>query len=84
MKSIKYLLYNLKAFKPKTKVAGIICLDCGWLGVSYSVHDFKTCPCPNNALIDGGRDYTRYGAHKMDRIQVVQVCVPKYEGMLGA
>lgn len=66
------LLYNLERLK-KDVYIGTLCLDCGWVGVSYSVHDYKTCGCPNGAMIDGGRDYSRYGAMDMKRIQMVNV-----------
>lgn len=62
--------YNIEL---KNKRIGVMCLDCGWIRVSFDVHDFRQCPCPNEAMVDGGTDYLRYGAMKMDRIQMVEV-----------
>jgi len=39
----------------------IDCLDCGSTIVSYNRHDYKTCGCRNQATVDGGDDYLRYG-----------------------
>lgn len=49
------------------------CLECNELLVSYSVHDYKTCGCPNSAMVDGGTAYGRYGAMDMDRIVKIDV-----------
>jgi len=48
------------------------CLECGETIVSRSRHDYVTCGCPNDAMVDGGNDYERYGAMDMDKIE------PKY------
>jgi DNA-directed RNA polymerase subunit RPC12/RpoP len=50
----------------------IKCLECGETIVSQSRHDYVTCECPNEAMVDGGNDYERYGAMDMDKIE------PKY------
>lgn len=49
------------------------CLECDELLVSYSVHDYKTCKCPNSAMVDGGTDYGRYGAMDMSKIEKIDV-----------
>lgn len=49
------------------------CLGCDELLVSYSVHDYKICSCPNEAMVDGGTAYGRYGAKDMSRIEKVDV-----------
>ena len=49
------------------------CLDCGETIVSYHRHDYKTCGCRNQATVDGGLDYLRYGAVDMSKIQLVVV-----------
>jgi hypothetical protein len=46
----------------------VLCLDCGEKLVSRHVHDYKTCSCPNEAMVDGGLEYERYGAKNFDRI----------------
>ncbi len=68
---MKYLLYNLKPIKGKRK--GVLCLDCGWMRVSHNRHDYVTCPCPNETMVDGGNDYLRYGGVDMKRIQVITI-----------
>ena len=50
----------------------IKCLECGETIVSRSRHDYVTCECPNEAMVDGGNEYERYGAIDMDKIE------PKY------
>jgi hypothetical protein len=49
------------------------CLECDELLVSYSRHDYKTCGCPNSAMVDGGTDYGRYGAMDMSKIEKIDV-----------
>ena len=51
----------------------IDCLDCGATIVSYHRHDYKTCGCRNQAIVDGGDSYLRYGAVDMSKIQSVVV-----------
>jgi hypothetical protein len=38
--------------------------------VSYHRHDYKTCSCPNQAMVDGGTAYLRYGAKNMKKIKI--------------
>jgi len=56
---MKQLVYN-----------AVTCTECKELLVSYSVHDYKTCGCPNDAMVDGGLSYSRHGAKDMDKIIV--------------
>jgi hypothetical protein len=51
----------------------IKCLECGETIVSYSRHDYNTCGCPNDAMVDGGNDYEGYGAMDMDKIEAKYV-----------
>jgi hypothetical protein len=51
----------------------IDCLDCGETIVSYHRHDYKTCGCRNQATVDGGNDYLRYGAVDFNKIKSVAV-----------
>lgn len=48
----------------------IKCLMCGEELESKSRHDFQMCGCENGAFIDGGNDYTRWGAKFPDKIEV--------------
>jgi len=45
------------------------CLECNKVLVSRHRHDYVTCGCPNDAMVDGGNEYGRYGAMDMDRIE---------------
>ena len=46
----------------------VTCVECLDTIVSYHRHDYKTCRCPNGAMVDGGTDYARYGAIDMKKI----------------
>jgi hypothetical protein len=48
----------------------IKCLECNEVLVSRHRHDYVTCDCPNNAMVDGGNEYERYGAMDMDKIEL--------------
>src|ERR1035437_3166706 len=47
----------------------IQCLDCMKILESHSRHDYRTCGCPNNAMVDGGKDYQRRGGNHLGRIK---------------
>jgi len=49
------------------------CLECSETIVSRHVHDYNTCGCPNEAMVDGGLNYQRFGAKKMDRIVAIDI-----------
>jgi len=53
-----------KAVKKKVIISGVKCPDCKKRMFSFHVHDYKTCGCENETMIDGGREYIRYGGHK--------------------
>lgn len=52
---------------------GVICRFCMKILVSWTTHDCKTCGCPNEAMIDGGRDYIRCGAANLNDIELVRI-----------
>lgn len=56
----------------KSKI-GVICLECGAIMASWFRHDFRKCPCGNQAFIDGGEDYTRYGACNVKKLGFVRI-----------
>jgi len=67
-----YIQYKLDPIKKS--VFGILCLDCGWVGISWNRHDYKTCNCPQDTMIDGGQiDYHRYGGKSFDRLQLIEI-----------
>ena len=47
------------------------CLQCKEILVSNFRHDYVTCYCTNNTMVDGGYDYRRYGGMDMNKIQVL-------------
>ena len=51
----------------------VICLECNETIVSYHRHDYKTCSCPNEAMVDGGTAYLRYGAKHMRNIKLFAI-----------
>ena len=51
----------------------VTCLECKETIVSYYRHDYKTCECPNGAMVDGGTAYLRYGAKDMSKIKLFAV-----------
>ena len=44
------------------------CKECGEILTSYHRHDYKTCKCPNETMVDGGQDYQRYGGADLDKV----------------
>jgi len=49
------------------------CRACGTVLQSLSGHDYKTCPCDNKTMVDGGLGYGRYGGVDMDLVENWQV-----------
>ena len=43
------------------------CLVCGKIISSKSTHDYVECGCENQCMVDGGKDYCRYGAVDIDK-----------------
>ena len=52
-------------------MAKIKCLQCGEILHSKHRHDFVQCKCSNEAFVDGGYDYCRYGAMKMHLVEIL-------------
>jgi hypothetical protein len=51
---------------------GVTCLECNETLFSSTRHDCKTCSCPNETLIDGGGEYTRYGGADLSKVKKVK------------
>jgi hypothetical protein len=51
----------------------VTCLECGEVLVSEHRHDYKTCSCPNETMIDGGNDYVRYGGKDLSKVETFTV-----------
>ena len=54
----------------KPEIAGVQCPKCDKRLFSWSVHDYKTCGCPNETMVDGGRDYLRYGGMELPEMVI--------------
>ena len=73
----------LDYFFPKKKVvqeviknivhSQVTCLECGEVLVSEHRHDYKTCSCPNETMIDGGNAYVRYGGKDLSKVETFTV-----------
>jgi len=44
------------------------CRECGEVLTSYNRHDYKTCNCWNETMVDGGTDYQRYGGKDLSLV----------------
>jgi hypothetical protein len=44
------------------------CRECGEVLTSYHRHDYKTCGCENETMVDGGNEYQRYGGVDLDLV----------------
>lgn len=44
------------------------CKSCGEVLTSYNRHDYKTCSCENQTMVDGGNEYQRYGGADLDLV----------------
>ena len=44
------------------------CRECGEVLTSHHRHDYKTCSCTNETMVDGGTDYQRYGGLNLDLV----------------
>ena len=49
------------------------CLECNKILVSFHRHDYKTCGCENETMVDGGYDYLRYGGKDLTKVQVLKI-----------
>lgn len=50
--------------------SSVTCLECGEVLVSYHRHDYKTCSCEQETMIDGGSEYIRYGGKDLAKVQI--------------
>lgn len=51
----------------------VTCLECMQVLVSEHRHDYKTCSCPNETMVDGGNDYMRYGGKDLSKVEAFTV-----------
>ena len=56
-KDYEHIVYN-----------AVRCHECNQVIESHHTHDYKTCGCDNEAVVDGGIAYARYGAKDMSKI----------------
>jgi len=55
----------------------ITCLACNKTMISEHRHDYKTCDCSNKTMVDGGRDYVRYGGVDLSLVKVETEFLPE-------
>lgn len=53
-------------------VNAVKCLECGAILESRSVHDFRSCDCPNQTFVDGGHYYRRVGGVDLSKVEVLR------------
>lgn len=46
-------------------------MACKQILESKSLHDYQQCSCENQAFVDGGTDYCRYGGRDMKKIELI-------------
>ena len=56
-------------FTDNIKHNRVKCLECGTILESHYRHDYKTCTCPNQTVVDGGTDYLRYGGMDFSKVE---------------
>jgi len=44
------------------------CKECKKVLTSYHRHDYKTCGCENETMVDGGNEYQRYGGKDLSLV----------------
>lgn len=49
------------------------CLSCGDILESCHRHDYKTCNCSNETMIDGGEMYVRFGGKDMSLVKTINL-----------
>lgn len=51
----------------------VTCLECLKTLVSYHRHDYQTCGCNNESMVDGGTAYVRYGGKDMRKLSLYTI-----------
>jgi hypothetical protein len=49
------------------------CTSCNEVLVSHHRHDYKTCGCNNQTMVDGGTAYSRYGGIDLKKVRNLSV-----------
>ena len=55
--------------QPNLIFNSVICLECNEQLISRHQHDYKTCSCPNETMVDGGNSYQRHGGKNLNLVQ---------------
>ena len=53
----------------KLVINSVTCLQCGETLISRYRHDYNTCNCDNETMVDGGLGYGRYGGKDLSLVQ---------------
>lgn len=74
LKLLRYIFpLEFREVKREMVYNEVTCLECKESLVSHTRHDYKTCKCPNEAMVDGGTIYGRYGAKDLNKIETFHV-----------
>lgn len=65
-------LVPIPTLKLKNIMGKVKCLECGKTIESKHRHDYVTCGCPNQTMVDGGNDYCRYGGVDISKVKVIE------------
>lgn len=55
------------------KVEGILCMKCNTALWSLNRHNYHTCGCKNDTMVDGGKDYLKAGAKDISKTRGVTI-----------
>lgn len=59
--------------KKESVTEGVHCLECDTVLYSLNRHHYHKCGCENETMVDGGRDYIRYGGKDMKKVRIVKI-----------
>lgn len=54
-------------------VDGMVCNQCNTALWSLNRHHYHTCECPNSTMVDGGKDYLRFGAKDLKKASSTKI-----------
>lgn len=66
---------NVKDMKKESRTDAVLCLECDTVLYSLNRHHYHKCECKNETMIDGGKDYIRYGGKSLKKIKLVSLDV---------
>ncbi len=64
---------NKEEMKKERYQDGVQCLSCKLVLYSINRHHCHTCGCPNETMVDGGKDYLKCGGKDMTKVKLVRI-----------